>query len=107
MEEELNELMERLDAKLETKTGGICMNQFFTVSVLNILWSMIAGTRFTHDDLQLQQLVKHIYDNTRFLNATGNILMAYPFLRSILRKLTGIGEARRILIADMQKQFQV
>lgn len=108
MEEELDELMQRLDEKLTGENGAeISLNQFFTVSVLNILWSMMAGTRFTHDDAHLQKLVKHIYDNTRFLNATGNILMAYPLLRNILRRLTGVGEARRKLIADMQRQFQV
>lgn len=108
MEEELDELMRRLDDKIaKEKDSSICMSQLFTVSVLNILWSMMAGTRFSHEDDTLQTLVKHIYDNTRFLNASGNILMAYPFLRTVLRKLTGVGEARKKLIGEMQKQFQV
>ncbi|ODM98812.1 Methyl farnesoate epoxidase, partial [Orchesella cincta] len=106
MEEELEELMKRLDEKIELEGSEVCMSQFFTVSVLNILWSMMAGTRFSYDDAKLQKIVKHIYDNTRFLNATGNILMAFPVLRTVLRKLTGVGEARKQLIADMQKHFK-
>ncbi|CAL8121818.1 unnamed protein product [Orchesella dallaii] len=106
MEEELTELMKRLDEKIELEGSEVYMSQFFTVSVLNILWSMMAGTRFSHEDAKLTKIVKHIYDNTRFINATGNILMAFPALRTMLRKLTGVGEARKQLIADMQKQFQ-
>lgn len=108
MEEELDELIRRLDDKIANeRDSSICMSQLFSVSVLNIIWSMMAGTRFSHDDAKLQALVKHIYDNTRFMKASGNILMAYPFLRTPLRKITGIGEGRRELFRNMQKQFQV
>lgn len=108
MQEELDELFRRLDEKLANNAGSsISMSQIFTVSVLNILWSMMASTRFSHDDAQLQTLVKQIYTNTRFLNAGGNILMAFPFLRGILRTLTGVGQERKKLIASLQKQFLV
>ncbi|XP_021955195.1 methyl farnesoate epoxidase [Folsomia candida] len=105
MEEELRELMSRLNSKLESEGNTVCMQQFFNISVLNIIWSMVAGVRFNHDDPEFVVLVANLNATLRLVTATGNIMLAFPFLSSILPKLTGYGEVRKKCIAKFQDLF--
>lgn len=107
MEEELQELISRLNQRIEQEGNILCISQFYTVSVLNILWSMVAGARFSHDDERLQSFVKTMAQVMKLLSASGNIFMAYPFLRHILPWLTGYGKQRKEFIPKLQKQFLV
>lgn len=107
MEEELRELMSRLNSKLESEGNTVCMQQFFNISVLNIIWSMVAGVRFNHDDPEFVVLVANLNATLRLVTATGNIMLAFPFLSSILPKLTGYGEVRKKCIAKFQDLFMV
>lgn len=104
MEQELKELMTGLNSKLE-RDEMICMKQFFNISVLNIIWSMIASVRFNHNDPQFREKVKKINETMRLLSATGNVLLAYPFLSKIVPKLTGYGAVRNKSNYALQDMF--
>lgn len=107
MTEELQELMSRLDVKLAQDGDTICMSQFFNISVLNIIWSMVAGERFGHEDANFNELVTKVNQTLRLVTATGNVMMGYPFLTHILPWLTGYGRVRKRCIPQMQGLFMV
>jgi len=105
--EEVTELTERLDKKLEGRENEpVCMRQFFTISILNILWSMIAGFRFDHDDEKLKELL-YLSDCTSKVNPVGsNLVQAFPFLRHFAA-LTPSGKTRHKFIREMHNFFYV
>jgi len=108
IEEELSHLMERLDEQRAHNGDNIvCMKKFFSVSALNIIWSLIAGVRFSHDDKQLQKLV-HLMSNIVQLLAVGSdIMAAYTFLRHIVPRFTTQGQERKKFLKDIHHLFQV
>ena len=63
IQEELAILMADLNSRLalsEAEADGSIiapMHQFFTISILNILWQMIAGFRFSHTDARVKQQI--------------------------------------------------
>jgi hypothetical protein len=56
LSEEISILTRTLDDHA-VRGDDVCMRQFFSLSVLNILWSMMAETRFSHDDTRLKGLL--------------------------------------------------
>jgi methyl farnesoate epoxidase/farnesoate epoxidase len=107
IEDEVMELFSRLNSRLESEGNIICMQQFFNISVLNILWSMMAGVRFSHDDPEFKALVNMINQTMKLLGGNGNIFMAFPFLRHILPKLTGYGQVRTETLNHLRGIFFV
>lgn len=61
----------------------ININDKFAVSILNILWSIMAGTRYRHDDDKLKKLLNTIQESFRSGNVIGNLVFMYPFLRHL------------------------
>ena len=112
IQEELNYLTQSLNDRL-TADGGksiVDMKQYFTISVLNILWNMIAGTRFTHEDKKLHKLLV-LLDQVIRANAIGSLgttmYTAFPFLRHIIPKTTTHRQQRLQLFTELHKFFQV
>jgi len=65
LSDEVSILLEtRLD-KNSQKGEDLCMHQFFALSVLNILWSMVAGITFSHDDQRIKYLLEVLDDLSR------------------------------------------
>jgi len=93
IQEELNDLTQSISNDVTQDDGQTILNmkQYFTISVLNILWNMIAGTRFSHDDKKLHRLLE-LMDRVVRANATGSITTtfckAFPILQRVLPKLT-------------------
>jgi len=107
MEEELQELLEGLNKKINEDENVVNMEQFFTVSVLNIIWSMVAGIRFSHDDPRIRILIKKISNVLRHVSGGGNILMAFPSMRHALAYFPSPVRTRRATLAELQNYFQV
>ena len=112
IQEELQELTESLLKKIESGEGVIKMKQFFTISVLNILWSMMAGVRFSHDDAKLRELLVLI-DKEVKSNAIGSVggamylYSAFPFLAHILPRFSNQEKERRELTDKLHGFFRV
>jgi len=91
VETELEEVMRRLKMASEDKSKGgvVRMERFFQLSSLNVLWTMMAGIRYSHDDPKLQELLRV---NSGWLQ-TGNffagIVAAFPFIRHVFPEWTG------------------
>lgn len=107
MEEELKELLQDLNQRIETEGSVVNMSQFFTVSVLNIIWTMIAGMRFTHEDQRIRKLIKNISQLLQSISGGGNILMAFPYLRGFLGLFPGPVQFRNATLTQLQTDFRV
>ena len=85
---ELEEMMSRL-TKVATSDGIIVFERFFQLSLLNVLWSMLAGKRYSHDDPKLLKLLE--INSLWFQSGSfgAGIITAFPFIRFLLPELTG------------------
>lgn len=57
------------------------INQRFGVSVINIIWAIVAGHRYKHGDEQFQKILKSIEESFRATSPSGNLVDMFPFLR--------------------------
>ncbi|CAL8078973.1 unnamed protein product [Orchesella dallaii] len=106
---ELQELTSRLRQRMaDGKQAVVCMHNYFNLSVLNVLWTMIAGTRYSHDDEKLLTLIEHV-DMLMKCGSVGNLSSMFPILRKIAPKLTGEEkqlEAYRVLQNFLRELIQ-
>lgn len=93
-----------MDMKIEVETKDLIdvfrkqcdkpieMQTAFDISVLNVLWSMMAGNRFSLDDIRLQTLVNCIHHTFTLLDISGGILNQMPVLRHFAPDKTGFND---------------
>ncbi|XP_021960029.1 methyl farnesoate epoxidase [Folsomia candida] len=106
IEEELEHLLARMESARKEGSDVVCMKKFFSVSALNIIWSLIAGFRFSEDDKQLQLLVHLMSQIVRLLAVGEDIIAAYPFLRHILPRFTKRGRERKKFLNEIHGMFK-
>ncbi|KAF5297438.1 hypothetical protein FQR65_LT01369 [Abscondita terminalis] len=92
--EESKEFIEDLKKK---STQSIYMHNAFDVSVLNVLWTMMAGERFTLDDVRLIKLLQIIHDAFRVFDISGGLLNQMPLLRFVAPDACGYTKFMQIL----------
>lgn len=87
--EEIKSFHERLTTIAKKNGDKVHMERFFQPSIMSILWALMAGERYNHDDPNLDRLLK--INSTWF--QTGNfgagVVVAYPFLRFLFKEWTG------------------
>lgn len=111
IQEELAGLMAGLNSQLAHADSGIVvpMHQFFTISILNILWKMIAGFRFEHTDTRLKQLlvlIDQVSKDNSIGGSSGTLYSAFPFLARIVPKMTKAGATRAQMISSVHAFFR-
>ncbi|XP_044756274.1 methyl farnesoate epoxidase-like [Coccinella septempunctata] len=94
VEEETAYLME---AFLKKSTEPLFMHDAFDISVINVLWTMIAGERFDLEDVKLKQLMGIIHDAFRMLDMSGGVLNQIPLLRYLAPKSSGYREIMEVM----------
>ncbi len=72
-----------------SKDGNILLDDVFTTAVLNILWVMVASTRFKRGDPQMEHLSNCMNGFMRHSNGGPNALSVFPFLRFLAPERTG------------------
>ncbi|XP_065352558.1 uncharacterized protein LOC135947516 [Cloeon dipterum] len=105
--EEISTLMDNLnrrisDAKDTMKSEGIKIADLFPVSVINILWAIMAGVRHSHDDEHFKALMHSVNEFFRNGNPSGGI-MVMPILRFL--PIINAGYKRQLESAEMLKIF--
>ncbi|CAB4054095.1 CYP2J [Lepeophtheirus salmonis] len=66
------------------QTGGnIRIANLFNIGILNVLWRIVAGTRFEYRDPELQKIVHKVGDAILSTNLKPTIAAIFPFLRTI------------------------
>lgn len=96
LREESDALLTSLRRRQQAQTAnGAELHDLFPISVINILWAMMAGERHDHDDQEFKMLLDNITEFTRQGNP---IIMMFPWLRFVplvntsLKKLNRSGK---------------
>lgn len=82
--EETEELVKEIKEKKVVQVAGL-----FSVATINVLWSMIAGTRYAHDDPDFKSLLHKLDFLFRSGSASGNLAAIFPVLKKIAPGLCG------------------
>jgi methyl farnesoate epoxidase/farnesoate epoxidase len=99
MEEKIQEETRDLISMFKKQCSEpIWMHTAFDVSVLNVLWAMMAGERFNIDDERLRKLLNIIHDAFRLTDMSGGILNQMPFLRFIAPETCGYNQLVNVLV---------
>ncbi|XP_053606364.1 farnesoate epoxidase-like isoform X2 [Plodia interpunctella] len=91
--EECSELV-----KLRASDSGqpVLVNQMFNISVINILWRVVAGRRYDLNDDRVKHLCGLVMRLFRLVDMSGGIISFMPFLRHLVPKLIGFTEMKAI-----------
>jgi len=80
LREEAAALGASLRRRRHQQPEGAELHDLFPVSVINVLWAMMAGERHEHDDADFKLLLENITEYTRQGNP---IIMTFPWLRFV------------------------
>ncbi|KDR10510.1 probable cytochrome P450 303a1 isoform X2 [Zootermopsis nevadensis] len=92
VEEEAGQLVQAFQQKLQgSQNAGVVMpmHNAFGVYVLNTLWSMMAGIRFSHSDLELKMLQGLLTELFANIDMVGCLFSQFPMLRFLAPELSG------------------
>ncbi|XP_021181458.3 farnesoate epoxidase isoform X1 [Helicoverpa armigera] len=80
--------------KLRTNDAGrpILVNNMFNITIVNILWRLVAGKRYDLEDKKLKLLCDLIMRLFRAVDMSGGILNFMPFMRHVFPGLSGYKE---------------
>ncbi|KDR22559.1 methyl farnesoate epoxidase-like isoform X2 [Zootermopsis nevadensis] len=65
------------------------VSRFFGLSTVNVIWALVAGTRYSRGDARLQDLLHALTRLFRSGSQTGGIVNAVPILKIIAPQVTG------------------
>jgi len=100
LEETINiEVDEIIELFLSTK-GDALMTQDFNVPIINILWQLVAGTRFTKDNLEGMKMVESVNEQFKIGVKVG---LFPPSFSKLFPNLTAY--KKRVNIIDLQKEY--
>ena len=83
IQEEIHDVMDEIRTEAETSNGIVKFNDRFNMPLMNILWAIVAGERFKHDDDKLNRLLYIVNLFVRSGNAF--IRSAIPLPNFLLR----------------------
>lgn len=78
-----------------SKDGNIMLDDIFTTAVLNILWVIVASTRFQRGDPKMETLASCMNGFIRTSNGGPNLLSFFPFIRYIAPQSSGFNDLMR------------
>ncbi|XP_046402243.1 methyl farnesoate epoxidase-like [Ischnura elegans] len=87
VQEEIAALLERIDNHPEGPVASskiVPANGLFTVHIINVLWALISGKRYSYEDNELHNILKLLSRLIRTGQASGGIINAIPWIRKIL-----------------------
>lgn len=79
LRDEADALLASLRRRLSV-TDGAELQDLFPISVINVLWAMMAGEKHDHEDTEFKMLLHNISEYTRQGNP---IIMMFPWLRFV------------------------
>lgn len=90
LEEEAQDLVKNIQERMSGGTSiKLEMNDVFNISVLNALWTMLAGTRYSPVDKTLKTLQNLLTDLFKSIDIVGCLFSQYPVLRFVAPEFSG------------------
>ena len=90
-----NELNELIDVIRERHQQPIWPGSILSISVINVLWTFVTGTRIPREDDRLQRLLRLLQDRSKAFDMSGGVLCQLPWLRFIAPEWSGYNLLRR------------
>lgn len=81
--EEVGSLLEDFKKEMKASGGVVKFRNTFSLSVLNVLWCMVAGIRYEHDDPRLQKLLDHTFKLSKSATFGNPVELLIPFISKI------------------------
>ena len=96
--EEIADLLDELKEQCDSDPDGLVdFTRLFNISVINLLWAIVAGKRFQHDDVKLKRLQRGVEDLFRGGNPIGAsvpvpaiVFRIFPSLKKYFRIVTDV-----------------
>ncbi|KAF5289656.1 hypothetical protein FQR65_LT11773 [Abscondita terminalis] len=91
IEEEAQTMIQRFKKKID-HTGGACvvrMDDIFGVHVLNTLWTMMTGNKYSPEDKEIKTLQTLLTDLFASVHMDGALFSHYPLLRHLAPEYSG------------------
>ncbi|XP_046968676.1 farnesoate epoxidase-like [Vanessa cardui] len=85
-----------VEMRLADTGKSVSVNHMFDVSIVNILWKLVAGKRYDLKDEQLNMLCDLITRSFKVVDMSGGILNFLPFLRHVMPNIIGYTELKNI-----------
>ncbi|XP_050074517.1 probable cytochrome P450 305a1 [Anopheles maculipalpis] len=89
---ELNELLEVLGNRMEQP---IWPGSILAISVINVLWTIVTGSRVPREDDRLQRLLQLLQERSKAFDMSGGTLNQLPWLRFVAPEWSGYNLVRR------------
>ncbi|XP_035918144.1 probable cytochrome P450 305a1 isoform X1 [Anopheles stephensi] len=89
---ELNELLDVLENRMEQP---IWPGSILAISVINVLWTIVTGSRVPREDDRLQCLLQLLRERSKAFDMSGGTLNQLPWLRFIAPEWSGYNLVRR------------
>lgn len=89
VEAEAEDLIRIVTSKLQDDRAVLAMADMFGVSVLNTLWTMMAGVRYNPEDKELKTLQGLLSELFTHIDMVGCLFSQFPFLRYLAPEYSG------------------
>jgi methyl farnesoate epoxidase/farnesoate epoxidase len=89
MRDELDILMRNMEKEAKT-AGKVRVERLFSNSLLNVLWTMVAAKRFSHDDERMRKMLEAQDEMFRSMTFGADLADAFPILGRWFPKYTGV-----------------
>lgn len=76
-------------ADLKNDDQEVLMNDAFDVSMVNLIWTLLAGYRCELDDERLNSLKRYIHESFHIIDSSGGILNQFPAIRHLFPMSSG------------------
>lgn len=85
---------------IQSEEGSTDLNSHLPRCVLNVLWALTAGNRFSSNDAQLTALINLMSKRSKAFDMSGGILNQLPFLAYVAPEWSGYN-----LITSLNKEL--
>ncbi|XP_058053553.1 probable cytochrome P450 305a1 [Anopheles bellator] len=90
-----NELNELVDIIRGAQERPLWPASILSISVINVLWTFVTGSRIPRDDDRLRRLLKLLQDRSKAFDMSGGVLSQLPWLRFLAPDWSGYNLLRR------------
>ncbi|XP_072161223.1 probable cytochrome P450 305a1 isoform X2 [Bemisia tabaci] len=95
---------------LNNQRDDVCITKYLARLVLNVLWTVVAGTRFSLDDPKLGRLLELMNSRSKAFDFSGGLLNRFPWMRFLAPDKSGYklisnlnSELRNFLMDEIEK----
>nr|UUB32679.1 cytochrome P450 CYP303A1 [Dendroctonus valens] len=91
VEQEVDHLLDFIEKSIDENQGSVVfkMESMFSMSVLNTVWCMLAGVRYSQDDQKMKLLQNIMFRMFKAVHMVGAAFSHFPILKYVAPQLSG------------------